>query len=327
MEEQLQKVVATYENAVPNYVTIMDAVEKEDDNLCTEVQAAKEYMSKLKFNYIEMKTKKYFLEKLESFKIGETPTCPIDDETMDAQKERVQKIKADNEALDKDIQVLAQDIISSKNKCENLKSEALSCIENLQAERILLRKAEENASYQNQYLSKEEQLVTQDDVDVMSTKVAELHRRIEHLREQKQSQLEQLKASKQACSDTTNKKDRLQQKLNKCKTAELAELQQNKALFQREVDAFCQSTGTHVETLTDTFVEVKMEVVDSSDGTLSVRHVHMDFEPKTKEISSIVVDGSNAYSKSLLTALSRTSSSSNIRLALAVVRQTLLSNI
>eukprot|EP00056_Hartaetosiga_gracilis_P009935 m.144469 g.144469 ORF g.144469 m.144469 type:complete len:328 (+) comp13223_c0_seq8:130-1113(+) len=322
MEEQLQRVIGTYDSAEPNMDAIIAAVDNEDENISAETQAAKEYMSKLKFNYIEMKTKKYFLEQLREFKVDDVPACPVDEATMDAQKEKVQAIKAQNAELEKDMGFLAHDIIEEKQECDRLRGDLENCIQDITKERELIQQIEQDTNYQNDQLTKQEQSITQDDVDVMAMKVEELKRRISQLNEQKQAQMEQLKASKDALSDASNKRTEFEDALKGSRTSQLVKLQRQKRQFKESIQSFSNITGTDIEAMADSFVEVNMRVQEGED--LVTRHVHIDFDAETKEISRIVIDGSSAFSKSLMEELKKMSNTTNIQIALSVIRQTLI---
>eukprot|EP00043_Microstomoeca_roanoka_P016380 m.167041 g.167041 ORF g.167041 m.167041 type:complete len:334 (-) comp16444_c1_seq4:743-1744(-) len=317
----IQKLIDNVNATVPNFMESVTQAKQANCNIAAELRIAKEHMSKLKFNFVEMRTKTGFLEKLCNYEIGSTPSSVISDEAMTEAKTQVKDLKTENTDLQDGIQSIMHDILEQQQHFQTQSEAAKELIQRYAAAQERVQQKRAVLEEQKQQLGGRQQLVSEDQVGDLRNEIEALKQRIAERRQMCEVQKENLASTSVALDATTASKQQLEQEVVACQGHIAAALNHERTEILSSVDALSHIAGIEVINVSESVVEVKLSVVN---GRMSSRrHVHITLDPVSTHITQILLDGSSAYSKVLLTALHQTGAISIVRIALALVRQML----
>ncbi|EGD73884.1 hypothetical protein PTSG_05579 [Salpingoeca rosetta] len=318
----MQTLIDNVNAAEPNFAESVRRAEDCDENIESELQMAKDHMSKLKFNFVEMKTKAGFLDKLGTYEIGSTPACGVSEEDKTETKAQVQSIKAANRDLQDAIQETAHAVLDKRDEFQQQSADALSMMEKFKALEQRVQEKRERLRQQQERLGQENsQPLSHENVESLQSQVDTCRQRIEEQRDFARVHSDKVEACKATLQQATTRKEQLQAEVEACAGHVAAALNQKRADVLAAVSTVSKLAGAEILSVSATAVEVKLSVL--SGRTSSRRHVHITRQEDTGIITQILLDGSSAYSKALLAALYRTGATTSVRVTLALVRQML----
>eukprot|EP00043_Microstomoeca_roanoka_P016378 m.167024 g.167024 ORF g.167024 m.167024 type:complete len:234 (-) comp16444_c1_seq1:1207-1908(-) len=157
----IQKLIDNVNATVPNFMESVTQAKQANCNIAAELRIAKEHMSKLKFNFVEMRTKTGFLEKLCNYEIGSTPSSVISDEAMTEAKTQVKDLKTENTDLQDGIQSIMHDILEQQQHFQTQSEAAKELIQRYAAAQERVQQKRAVLEEQKQQLGGRQQLVSE----------------------------------------------------------------------------------------------------------------------------------------------------------------------